>query len=188
MCVFPFTFFASEDVSLVLVIVGAILGWILSKGHRKLLLGLLLTLVGTGLLMWAVLLATGIFRPSQSPWDEVHGWAGHLMLPAVAWAIGLWFGDSVVSISQRPLGFAVRLLALFFLAFCCFSNARTGYLGSPNLDTPDGLRFHILHRIACPSYAGIVLTVWVLRLRIHIVEMSQIQSPETVASPKGEDR
>ncbi|HZZ81400.1 MAG TPA: hypothetical protein VFE62_23060 [Gemmataceae bacterium] len=172
---FSFTFFASEDVSLMLVVVGSVLGSYLSRRHLALHRRVTTGFVGAGMLMWGALVVTGVFRPSHSPSDEMHGWLGHLLLPTVAVPIGLWIGGSGV-VAQTPLRFLTRLLALFFLAFCCFSNARTGYFGVADADSPDGLRFDVMHRVTAPCYIGIALAIWLLRLRAQAAELARNRS------------
>lgn len=184
---FPFTFFASEDVSVVVVVVCAILAWRSPRRHAAFHGRLSLAFVGAGLLAWCVLVVTGVLGPSESPWDGMHHTAGHLLLPIVACPIGLWFGGSLATAAQRPLRFLPRLLALLLLGMCCFSNARTGYLGpsrvDPRIHPATKLRFDVFHQVVFPCYIGLALTLWFRRLLVaRGVESSQVQPAEPFAS------
>ena len=169
---FPFTFFASEDISLVLVVICAILAWSFLRRHSALHEGLSLTIVGASLLAWCVLLVTGVLGPSEWPWDVAHRIAGHLLLPLVACPTGFWLGCSLATAGQR--------LALLLLGMCSFSNVRTGYLGPSRIDDPDtNLRFDVFHQVVLPCFVSIALIFWFRRLFVsHIVGSSLVRPTE----------
>jgi hypothetical protein len=167
----PFTFFPSEDVALVALLLCTGAGWVISGRHQVLLRRLLMFMVAGAFVDWCLLLATGVVRPWQGPLAELHGVVGHLMLPLVASAAGLWLGASVSQESRRPAGILVRLLVLLLLCFCCFSNARTGYLGpsriDPASDWPTKLRFDVFHQVTMPAIMGPILAFWLGRLVVR---------------------
>ena len=88
---FPFTFFLSEDVSIVAIVVFAIMAWLLCWQHAALVRLLLLSTVGTALLGWGILLVSGVLGRSEGL-RIVHRLVGHVLLPSVASATGLWLG------------------------------------------------------------------------------------------------
>jgi hypothetical protein len=173
---FPFTFFLSEDASIVAFFVFAIMGWFLSKRRPFLIRVLSLAFVGAGLFGWCVLLVSGILGPSQRPWTAMHSVAGHLLLPIVTCVTALWLGVSVPTVTQHPFRFLLRLVVLMLLCACCFSNARTGYFGpsrvDPHIDPDNKIRFDFIHQIAFPLYTGLVLGFWFCRLVVgRVVEL-----------------
>src|SRR5205814_2610794 len=124
----------SEDVSLIALPLSTIMAWYLSRRRPALIPYLLLAFVGIGLCGWLVLVVSGLLGPYEWPWDLLHGVAGHLLLPVLVSALGLWLGGSVLAIARHPYRVLWRLFALLLLCICCFSNARTGYLGPSRID------------------------------------------------------
>jgi len=165
---FPFTFFFSEDVSIIAVVVFAIVAWLSSRHHAALVHRFLLAAVGTSLLGWCLLLVSGVLGPSTGPLQAIHSLVGHLLLPVVASATGLWLGTSFPKAVQHPLRFLLRSALLLLLCFCCFSNTRTGYFGpsrvDPGINPANKIRFDVLHQVAIPVFIGLVLVLWFRRL------------------------
>jgi hypothetical protein len=172
---FPFTFFVSEDVSVIALLLSTIMAWYLSRRRPTLIPYLLLAFVGTGLCGWLVLVVSGLLGPYEWPWNLLHGAAGHVLLPVLVSAFGLWLGSSMLAGARHPYRVLWRLLALLLLCLCCFSNARTGYLGpsriDPQINLATKIRFDVLHQGTFPLYIGFVLALWFYRLVTRLVRL-----------------
>src|SRR5207244_856348 len=106
-------------------------------------------LVASAFLGLCLLLPAGGARPWAGEPARLHAIAGHLMLPLVASAAGLWLGAGLPRAIQSPGRTLIRLLFLLLLCLCCLSNTRTGYLGpsriDPVSDPETKIRFIALH-------------------------------------------
>ncbi len=158
----------SEVASLVAIAGGASVGLVQFKRHPDSLRRLLTLLVVAGLFNLIVLGVSGFLRQGDGLLAAIHVVAGHLMLPLVAAAAGLWLGASFPTIPQRPFRTILRLLFSLLLCFFCLSNTWTGYFGpsrmDPRMDSETNLRFEVIHRWAVPIAIGIMLSFWLLRL------------------------
>jgi hypothetical protein len=140
------------------------------EAHRKpgWLRDPLLVALVAGLFTLAMLGVSGFLRSGEGFWAVVHAVAGHLMLPLVATAAGLWFGASFPGILRRPVHAFPRLFFLLLLCFSCLSNSWTGYSGpsriTPQADPETHLRFQVIHRWVVPLLIGTLLSWWLFRL------------------------
>src|SRR5579871_4384076 len=158
----------SEVTSILAITSGTSVALAWSKRHPTSLRRLVSLLVAAGLLNLGVLGVSGFLRKRDGFLAALHASAGHLMLPLVAAAAGLWLGASFRGIRRHPPRLIVRVLFLLLLCFFCLSNTWTGYLGpsriDPRVDPATNLRFAVLHRWAIPAVIGIMLLFWSLRL------------------------
>lgn len=158
----------SEVASILAMMGGASLALVQSHRQPSSLRGLLFVSVVTGLFNLVVLGASGVLREGDGYLAATHAVAGHLMLPLVAVATGLWLGTSLSGIGRRPLQALVHSLFLVLLCFLCLSNTWTGYLGpsriDPYTDPATNLRFEVIHRWAVPILIGTMLLWWLRRL------------------------
>jgi hypothetical protein len=133
------------------------------------------------LLSWAIIVAlvalivlavSGLFWEPDGVSTVAHAAAGHLMLPIVATAAGLWLGGSIRDIVRRPIRSFPRVFFLLLLCFLCLSNAWTGYLGPSRVDDPEtALRFRVAHELVFPILIGIMLVVWLRRTSAAAMEV-----------------
>jgi hypothetical protein len=158
----------SEVASIFAITGGASVAVIVSKRHPDSLGRLLSLSVVACLFNFVFLGVSGFLRESDDFIAALHAVTGHLMLPLVAAAAGLWLGASFPEIQRRPGGVLLRLFFLVVLCFCCLSNTWTGYLGpsrvAPQIDPENDLRFKVIHRLAVPLLIGTMLLFWLLRL------------------------
>lgn len=165
---FAFALSASESLSIAAVPAFAIVSHSLSEQYPAVIRRSLLAFVGLGLLSWLLLVVSAILDPLVDPWHTVHAAAGWVILPLVACATATWFGSSLPKVKRKPIKTLCSCVLLVLLCLFCYSNARTGFLGpsriDPELDRKTNIRFDVLHRMALPSYIGLVLFVWFWRL------------------------
>ncbi len=125
--------------------------------------------VGNHLLVNLVLLTvSGLLREGNGFLATMHAVTGHLMLPLVAVATGLWLGASFSKIRRRPFRAFPPVLFLLLLCFLCLSNTWTGYFGpariDPEINPATNLRFEVIHRWAVPILIGTMLLFWLRHL------------------------
>jgi len=155
----------SEATSILAIAGGVCIALLQSKGSPATPRRLLTLLVTVCLFNLAVLAISAIFRMGD---NIVHALPGHLMLPLVAIAAGLWLGASFAEIWRRPFHAFPRLLFLLVLCFFGLSNTWTGYFGPSYIDPqvhPDTIiRFKVIHQWVMPFLIGSMLLFWLRRL------------------------
>jgi hypothetical protein len=163
-----FSDMVSEVASLVTFAAGASVALVQSKRRATALHRFLYLSVVASLFNLAVLGISGFLRRDDDYVTVIHTVGGHLMLPLVATAAGLWWGAAITRVYQPPLWAVPRMLILLLLGLLCFSNTRTGYLGpsrvDPQVDPETNMRFDVFHRWAVPIAIGTMLLLWLIRL------------------------
>jgi hypothetical protein len=151
-----------------MIAAGASVALVQSKRRATALHRVLYLCVVASLFNLTVLGVSGFLRRGDDYVAVIHTFGGHVMLPLVALAAGLWLGAASTRIYQPPLWALPRMLFLLLLCLLCFSNTRTGYLGpsrvDPQVDPETSLRFDVFHRWAVPIAIGTMLLLWLVRL------------------------
>ena len=168
--VLGFQIMVSELASILGFIGGTSVAIVRSKSSPTSSRRLLSLLVAISLLNLVLLGISGFCQKGDDFLTFLHALAGHLMLPLVATAAGLWLGASSSLVWRRPFWTFFRLLFLLLLCFLCLSNTWTGYFGPSRFDArvypDDNLRFLIIHRWIVPVVIFIMLLFWLLRLSL----------------------
>jgi hypothetical protein len=158
----------SEIASIVTVIGGASFAQAQSKQPMATLRHVSFLAVAACLVNLGILAASGFLREPTGIVASVHLLAGHLMLPLVAGAAGLWLGSPKPGTGRCFFPSILRLFFLLVLCFWCLSNIWTGYLGpsriDEHLDPETVLRFRVAHQWAVPIIIGTMLLTWLRRL------------------------
>jgi hypothetical protein len=127
-----------------------------------------LILVVACLINLGVLAATGFLHDLAGLFALLHALTGHLMLPLVSAAVGLWLGSPKPCTGRSVFPLLFRVVFLLVLCFLCLSNTWTGYLGpsrfSPDRYPENALRFRVFHQWAAPIIIGTMLLIWLRRL------------------------
>lgn len=163
----------SEVTSILAVAGGLSIAAVRSNRHAASLRRLVFLLVAASLFDLTVLGVSGFLREGNGFLATVHTLAGHLMLPLVAAAAGIWLGRSFPGI-RRPFRAFLQLFSLLVLCFFCLSNTWTGYLGpsriDPRVDPDNNIRFEVIHRWVVPIIIGALLLFWFRRVATSFKE------------------
>jgi hypothetical protein len=158
----------TEVISILATSGGAFAALLQPKQQRAALRRSISRCAAAGLINLVVLGVSGLWPEVNGVSAAIHFLTGHLMLPLVATATGLWLGASLPVIIRRPLWAVPRLLFLLLLCFCCLSNTWTGYFGPSRVDAlvePETYnRFLVIHQRIMPVLIGSMLLFCCYRL------------------------